>query len=279
MTSTYGASPILKRNKQPLAASTWGRNLTLSLLLHLFSKNEMFHLLCSQAPLIPPKITSRSQWLCQWLISWDYLSTCNILVLSLLSEFSHARWSLLNWERSRYHSPSPWSAIVSITRGRFMKEERGASITMWIIHLCHLFRNIAQIQPPVCPPSASTQQLQALWQTDICSSDCEAANRTEVLQRQESQWLQANFLIHFNQVQYHCDLRIMRAVYNSSLYALRGLFDECVYQGEGLCTALVIWTMKCFCFCQVFLAIFGDCGLVHTAKVLFIYLFFYVKHI
>lgn len=71
MTPTYGVSPILKRNKQPLAASTWGRNLTLSLLLHLFSKNEMFHLLCSQAPLIPPKITSRSQWLCQCLISWD----------------------------------------------------------------------------------------------------------------------------------------------------------------------------------------------------------------
>lgn len=265
MTSTYGASPILKRNKQPLAASTWGRNLTLSLLLHLFSKNEMFHLLCSQAPLIPPKITSRSQWLCQWLISWDYLSTCYILVPSLLFEFSDARWSLLNWERSRYHSPSPWSAIVSIRRGRFMKEERGASITMWIIHLCHLFRNIAQIQPPVCLPSASAQQLQALWQTDICSSDCEAANRTEVLQRQESQWLQANSLIHFNQVQYHCDLRIMRVVYNSSLHALRALFDERVYQGEGLCTALVIWTMKWVC--HVFLAIFGDCGLVHTANI------------
>lgn len=105
MTSTYGASPILKRNKQPLAASTWGRNLTPSLLLHLFSKNEMFHLLCSQAPLILLKITSRSHWLCQCLISGDYLSTCNILLLSLFSEFSDARWSLLNWERSRYHSP------------------------------------------------------------------------------------------------------------------------------------------------------------------------------
>lgn len=124
---------------------------------------------------------------------------------------------------------------------------------MWIIHLCHLFRNTAQIQPPVCPPSASTQQLQALWQTDICSSVCEAANRTEVLQRQESQWLQANSLIHFNQVQCRCDLRIMRAVYNSSLHALRGLFDECVYQREEMCTAYVIWTLQWVC--QVFLFI------------------------
>lgn len=255
--------PFKKRNKQPLASSIWGRNLTLSLLLHLFSKNEIFHLLCSQAPLIPPKITSRSPWLCQCLISWDYQCMLNILVLSHLSEFSDARWSLLNWEKSRYHSPSPWSDIVSTRRGRFMKEEKGASITMWIIHLCHLFRNIAQIQPPVCPPSASTPQLQALWQTDICSSDCEAANRTEVLQRQESQWLQANSLIHFNQVECRCDLRIMSVVYNSSLCALRGLFDERVYQGEGLYRS---GDLDCEVGLSGVSGYFVDCARVDTAK-------------
>ncbi len=74
MTPTYGVSTILKRNKQPLAASIWGRNLTLSLLLHLFSKNKMLHLLCSQAPLIPPKIPPRSQWL---------VSMSNIVGLSM----------------------------------------------------------------------------------------------------------------------------------------------------------------------------------------------------
>lgn len=45
----------------------------------------------------------------------------------------------------------------------------------------------------------------------------------------------------------------MRAVYNSSLHALRGLFDERVYQGEEMCTAFVIWTMQGVC--QVFLFI------------------------
>lgn len=140
----------------------------------------------------------------------------------------------------------------------------GAFITMWIIHLIICSEILRRSNLLSVLPQPVRRSSRHFDKTDICSSDCEAANRAEVLERQGTQWLQAYSLIHFNQVQCRCDLRIMSAVYNSSLRALRGLFDERVYQGEGLCTAVVIWTVKWVC--QVFLLGFVDCGREKAAK-------------
>lgn len=235
MTSTYGVSPILKRNKQPLAVRTWGGNLTLSVPPHLLSKNKMFHLLCSQAPLILPKITSKSQWLCQCLMSWDCfwsLTMSSIPVPSLHLVFSVSGLMIFSKlaEKQVSISPSPWSEHCFHQEGKIYEGGERASITMWIIHLCHLFRNIVRFQPPVCPPVSQRAAAPGSLGRGSAHRRTSAAPIVKLpiglrlLQRQESELLQANSLIHFNQVQYRCDLRISREVYNSSLHALMSVF-------------------------------------------------------
>lgn len=127
-------------------------------------------------------------------------------------------------------SPSPWSEQCFHQKGKIYEGGEGASITMWIIHLCHLFRNIVRFQPPVCPLVSQRAAAPGGLGRGSAHRRTSAAPIVKLpiglglLQRQESELLQANSLIHFNQVQYRCDLRISREVYNSSLHALMSVF-------------------------------------------------------
>lgn len=190
MTSTYGVSPILKRNKQPLAARTWGRNLTPSLPPHLLSKSEMFHLLCGQAPLILPKITSKSQWLCRCLMSWDCFRTSSLThprAVITFSVFSFRSYGyLLLSQFSRDHISLFLIGTLFPPGGEDLWRRRGSlhnNVNNSPLSSVQKYRAV----PTSClsarqPACGSSRQFgsRKRSQTDICSSDCEAANRTAV---------------------------------------------------------------------------------------------------